>query len=49
MKYEAGITHITWPYKPRWTGVYIIAESKLAAEKYFMSHGFYRNLILRVV
>ena len=31
MKYEAGVTQITPPYAPRWTGEFIEAESENAA------------------
>ena len=47
MKYEAGVTQITPPYAPRWTGEFIEAESENAALDYFSSRGYYRNLVVR--
>ena len=45
--YEAGITNITYPYEPRWTGIYVEANSPEQAEELFGEQGFYRNLVVR--
>jgi len=48
MRYEAGVTEITYPYAPRWTGITVEAATKAEAETQFGGMGFYRNLVVRV-
>lgn len=47
--FEAGITEITYPFAPRWTGKFVTAKSHDDAETQFENQGFYRNLVVRFV
>lgn len=47
--FEAGITEITYPFAPRWTGRTVEAENAAVAETLFENQGFYRNLVVREV
>lgn len=47
MRWEAGVTSIQYPYKPRWTGKIVDAPTKEEAEGLFTNQGFYRNLVVR--
>lgn len=47
--WEAGITEITYPYAPRWTGKFVTAKNRDDAETQFENQGFYRNLVVRFI
>lgn len=48
-KYEAGVTAIQFPFRPRWTGDFLFAHTGAEADELFQQKGYYRNLVVREV
>lgn len=45
--WEIGVTEITPPYAPRWTGEFVVASDEEEAERLAGERGYYRNVCLR--